>query len=274
MAETGTVSISALEGGAQFADTTVLPPGARATVAPDQTPVLAAAIEDDFLRRVAAEVEESGENKLEAPKYVSAQTTGFHELLRHGLWALTEQHGWVWEPQVLSDWAPFQDGRWVELSPWGRTWIDNAPWGFATAHYGRWVEVNERWAWVPDNAVRPGTAPAVVGVFGSKDQNGGWVPLGPEEPSVSGAPVIVNTVRVIDKPDPPKIINNTTVNTTTNVTTVVKPARQPSLVVIPSFVPSPPPAPPPSPVPSAPSNLTGLGAGGAPMQGGVAFPGQ
>ncbi len=33
------------------------------------------------------------------------------------------------EPQVASDWAPFRDGRWVEIAPWGRTWIDNAPLG-------------------------------------------------------------------------------------------------------------------------------------------------
>jgi hypothetical protein len=271
----GTVIASSLEGGAQFDETTVLPPGTRATIAADHAPLLEAVVEDDFIRRVAAEVEASGENKLEAPKYVSPRTTGFQELLRQGLWAFTEQYGWVWEPQVMSDWAPFRDGRWVDIKPWGPTWIDNASWGFAPSHYGRWVEVNDRWAWVPDNAV---LAPAVASFFGTTDQHGdsaaAWVPLGPEEPYFAGAPVIVNNVRVMSRPDAPKVVNNTTVNNTTNVTTVVKPDRPPAAVVIGGFRPSPvPPNPPPSaPVPGR--NITGLGATGAPMQSGVSFPGQ
>jgi hypothetical protein len=62
----GTVIASSLEGGAQFDETTVLPPGTRATIAADHAPLLEAVVEDDFIRRVAAEVEASGENKLEA----------------------------------------------------------------------------------------------------------------------------------------------------------------------------------------------------------------
>jgi hypothetical protein len=50
---------------------------------------------------------------------------------------------------------------------------------------------------------------------------------------------------------------------------------QPGLVVIGGQRPSPPPSnPPPSPAPSGPRNLTGLGAGGTPISGGVRFPGQ
>lgn len=214
---------SALEGGAQFGDA-VLQPGTRATVtAVTATPVLDAAGEDDFIRRVAAEVAESGENKLEPPKYVSSLATGFQDMARHGLWAMTEQHGWVWEPQVDSDWAPYRNGHWTDIKPWGATWIDDAPWGFAPFHYGRWVEVNDRWAWVPgDAALAPVYAPAVVSFFGTDSQSVGWVPLGPEEPYFPPYPVTIQYVRVINQPSVPKIVNVTNVTNVTQVTNVVK----------------------------------------------------
>jgi len=274
VAETGTVTASALEGGAQFNETVVLPPGTHATLAVDAAPELQVAVEDDFIRRVAGEIAEAGENKLEAPSHVSPLITGFNELQRYGLWVATERYGWVWEPQVMSDWAPFHDGRWVEVAPWGRTWIDNAPWGFATSHYGSWAEVNERWVWVPGNA-----AQIAVNFFDTESKSGqrsaNWISLGPEEPVVSAAPVIVNNVRVISTPPAPKIENNTTVNNTTNVTNVLRERRQPALVFFPPRVPpsTPPTTPPPSAASSGPRNLTGLGATGAPMQSGVPFPG-
>jgi hypothetical protein len=273
---TGVVMVSALEGGAQFNETTVLSPGTNAIIAPDAGPVLGTATEDDFIRRIAADVAEAGENKLDAPSHVSPQVTGFHELQRHGLWIATEQYGWVWEPQVASNWTPFRDGRWAEIAPWGRTWIDDAPWGFAPSHYGRWTEVNDRWVWIPGNAgLASDNLSPMVSLFGTQGQGGqaatNWVPLGPEQPSAASSPVIVNNVRVISPSAAPKVINNTTVNNTTNVTTVVKPDRRPSVVFINPSVPSPPPSPPPS-VSSPSGNLTGLGASGAPMQPGVSFP--
>ncbi|MDQ7247763.1 DUF6600 domain-containing protein [Dongia sedimenti] len=272
----GAVVVSALEGGAQFNDTIVLPPGTRARVAKDAAPALDAAVEDDFIRRVAAEVEASGENKLEAPTHVSPQTTGFQALEHYGLWVATEQYGWAWEPQVPSDWAPYSKGRWVEIPQLGRTWIDDSPWGFAPSHYGRWTEVNDRWVWVPGNAASASLdAPAAVSFFGTQGRNSqgavGWVALGPEQPVFGPAPVIVNNVRVINPPD---VVNVTNVNnTTTNVTAVTKPDRRPAVVLIPSFPPSPQPTPSPGGGSPA-SNLTGLGAAGAPMQGGVRFPGR
>ncbi len=262
-----TVVASALEGGAQFNETTVLAPGLRVTITGEALPTLDAAVEDDFSRRVAAEVAETGEDKLDTPSHVSPQTTGFQELQRHGLWVASEQYGWVWEPMVASDWAPFQDGRWVEIARWGRTWIDNAPWGFAPAHYGSWAQVNSRWVWVPGNA-----AQAEANVFDVTNQAAHWVALGPEEPHFTASPMFTTKARTPSQPAEPKVINVTTVNNTTNVTTVVKEDRQPSLVVIGGQVPSQPP-PTPSPTPSGPRNLTGLGATGTPMGAGVAFPG-
>jgi|AraplaMF_Col_mMF_1032025.scaffolds.fasta_scaffold00207_52 hypothetical protein len=265
-----TVVASAFEGGAQFNDSAVLSPGARLTAAKDVAPVMGAAEKDDFIRRVAAEIAAAGDDKLEAPSHVSPQTTGFHELQRHGLWVSTEQYGWVWEPMVASDWKPFNDGRWVEIAPFGRTWIDNAAWGFAPAHYGSWAEVNSRWVWVPGNAGREAAN------FGAQAEGGrtNWVALGPEEPHFTASPVIINKVRVINQP--PKIVNVTTVNNTTNVTNVVHEDNdEPGFVVIGGQTPLPPPTtPPPTRAPTGVRNLTGLGATGAPMQGGVVFPGQ
>ncbi|WP_395020740.1 DUF6600 domain-containing protein [Dongia sp.] len=262
-----TVVASALEGGAQFNETTVLAPGLRATMAGAAVPTLDAAVEDDFIRRVAAEVAETGEDKLETPSHVSPQVTGFQELQRHGLWVASEQYGWVWEPMVASDWAPFQDGRWVEIAPWGRTWIDGAPWGFAPAHYGSWAQVNSRWVWVPGNA-----AQAETGVLDATGQAAPWVALGPEEPRFTAAPMFVTKARAPSQPAEPKVVNVTTVNNTTNVTTVVKEDHEPSWLVIGGQVPTTPP-PTPTPTPSGPRNLTGLGATGTPMGSGVAFPG-
>ena len=262
------VVISALEGGAQFNDSTVLAPGARLTVNKN-TAVIGAASKDDFVRRIEAEIAEAGDDKLEAPSHVSPQTTGFPELQRHGLWVSTEQYGWAWEPMVGSDWKPFQDGRWVEIAPFGRTWIDNAAWGFAPAHYGRWAEVNGRWVWVPGSAGQE-TAGSTGEAEGGRAN---WVALGPEEPHFTAPPVIVNRVRVIYQP--PKIVNVTTVNNTTNVTNVVHVDRQPSVVFFGPLVPvTPPTTPPPTPAPTGLRNTTGLGAAGTPIQGGVTFPGQ
>ena len=104
-----------------------------------------------------------------------------------------------------------------------------------------------------------------------KQSAAGWVALGPEQSVFRPAPVIVNNVRVINPPD---VVNVTNVNNnTTNVTTVTKPDRRPAVVLIPSFPPGPQPTPSPgggNPTP----NLSGLGAAGAPMQGGVRFPGR
>lgn len=269
LSEGGETRAAALEGGAQFG-AIVLRGGTRVTIAAaGAVPVLDAAAEDDFVNRVTAEMEESGESRFEAPSHVSAQITGFQDLAQYGLWVSTEKYGWVWEPQVASDWSPSSHGHWAEIAPWGRTWIDDAPWGFAPAHYGGWAEVNQRWVWVPGNAAPTGDA-----VVSAQTQSGhaAWVALGPEEPSPASSPVIVNTVRVVSPPPAPPVVNVTNVNNTTNVTTVVKEQRQPSLVII---APSPPPTVPP---PSTPSrgitNSTGLGAAGTPIGGGVSFPGQ
>lgn len=126
-------------------------------------------------------------------RYVSNEMTGYEELDRNGVWQDDPDYGPLWMPRTVSaDWAPYRDGRWAWIAPWGWTWIDNAPWGYAPSHYGRWVMVRNRWCWAPGRDIgRPVWAPALVGWVGgsgwSVSFNGGyrpaqgWYPLGPRE---------------------------------------------------------------------------------------------
>ena len=233
-------TIAAMEqGGAQFRDRAgaehPLQPGQQLTIAGGAVKI-DPVVEDDFVRRVADDVQSTGENQLAAPKYVSASATGFEDLARYGLWELTQEYGPVWEPQVMSQWAPYRNGHWTKIAPWGLTWIDDAPWGFTPFHYGRWIQIDDRWAWVPGDAARaPVYAPALVSFFGmpkEKDGNVGWVPLGPEEPYLPPYPVTFAYVRAINEPSVPQIVNITNVTNITQVTNVVQVVHQRPFLVI------------------------------------------
>ena len=133
------------------------------------------------------------ETRLAAPYYVSRYVTGLAELDAAGSWQSTLEYGAVWVPTGLpADWAPYRDGHWRWIAPWGWTWIDDRPWGFATSHYGRWAFVGDHWAWVPGSFVGdPVYIPAVVAFLGTAgvglsvaDSPGpgiGWFPLAPGE---------------------------------------------------------------------------------------------
>lgn len=127
-------------------------------------------------------------------RYVTADMTGYEELDQHGTWREDPEYGPLWAPRgVASDWAPYRDGRWTWLDPWGWTWVDDAPWGYAPSHYGRWVFVQSRWFWAPGRTVvRPVWAPALVGWVGGSGWNVtfrdhragpgvGWYPLTPRD---------------------------------------------------------------------------------------------
>lgn len=126
-------------------------------------------------------------------RYVSPEMTGQETLDRNGTWQETQEYGAVWFPQAVpAGWAPYRMGRWAWIPPWGWTWIDQAPWGFAPFHYGRWIQVVGRWAWLPGAYVaRPIYAPALVAWLGQPGWNVsislgaapavGWYPLGPRE---------------------------------------------------------------------------------------------
>ncbi len=125
------------------------------------------------------------ERRDEAPlaaRYVSPEMTGWQDLDRHGDWTEAPEVGVVWLPRyVPPGWAPYRDGRWAWVAPWGWTWIDAAPWGFAPFHYGVWLQWQGRWGWSPGpRQHRPVYAPVL----------GGWVgpPRGPVDRGPGGRP--------------------------------------------------------------------------------------
>jgi hypothetical protein len=146
----------------------------------------------DDLARFAADRDRRWESSVSA-RYVSRELIGFEELDANGTWQQTPDYGWVWFPtRVAAGWAPYRDGHWAWVEPWGWTWIDDAPWGFAPSHYGRWAFFRERWCWVPGPVtVRPVYAPALVAFVGGSGLSVsigiggggavGWFPLGPRE---------------------------------------------------------------------------------------------
>ena len=154
--------------------------------------------------------------RLAAPYYVSPQMTGFAALDAAGSWQSTAEYGAVWVPSDLpADWAPYRDGHWHWITPWGWTWIDDQPWGFAPFHYGRWALVGEQWVWVPGSFVaHPAYMPAVVAFLGtagvglsvadSTSPGIGWFPLAPGEaywPSYTRDLTYVRSLNRGDVPD-------------------------------------------------------------------------
>jgi hypothetical protein len=184
-------------------------------------------------------------------KYVSPDVIGYEDLDENGGWRPTGEYGNVWFPHTTEPgWAPYHNGHWAYIAPWGYTWVDDEPWGFAPFHYGRWVNVDGAWGWVPgpresDRAdyIRPVYAPALVAWVGgahfaigvsvsggggySEGENVGWFPLGPREVYVPSYPVsrtYVNNVNVSNTTVTNTVVNNyyntTVVNNTNNSTNV------------------------------------------------------
>jgi hypothetical protein len=157
-------------------------------------------------------------------RYVSRDVIGYEDLDEHGSWRFTEGYGNVWVPnRVAAGWAPYHDGHWAWVDPWGWTWVDDAPWGFAVSHYGRWANISGTWGWVPGPVrSRAVYAPALVAfVGGSNFQIGisigtvagiAWFPLGPRDVYRPSYPVSRNYFNNINT-------SNTTINTT-NITNV------------------------------------------------------
>jgi hypothetical protein len=148
----------------------------------------------DELQRFAAGRDARWQRSASA-RYVPRDMIGFDDLDEYGTWRQVPQYGWVWAPtRVAAGWAPYRDGHWAWVEPWGWTWIDAQPWGFAPSHYGRWAFVQQHWYWVPGpRKVRPVYAPALVVFLGGSGLSAtigtgggaggvvGWFPLGPRE---------------------------------------------------------------------------------------------
>jgi hypothetical protein len=156
-------------------------------------------------------------------QYVADDVAGTQDLDTNGRWEETPDYGYVWAPTVvLTGWAPYRFGHWVWIAPWGWTWVDDAAWGYAPFHYGRWVQWNSAWCWVPGpRRLRPVYAPALVawvggpagGVSVGFGANVGWFPLAPREVYVPGYHVSPTYVRNVN-------ITNTTIVNNTYITNV------------------------------------------------------
>ena len=156
---------------------------------------LLAAANDVFQQWSAERDRQSYGTQALAPyaRYVSPEMTGAADLDTYGDWSETPEYGAIWQPRrVAPNWAPYRDGRWAWVEPWGWNWVGHEPWGFAPFHYGRWVRYGGAWAWVPGERVRrPVYSPAMVawasapGVslsFSIRDRpERGWSPLAPRE---------------------------------------------------------------------------------------------
>jgi hypothetical protein len=172
-------------------------------------------------------------------RYVSGDVVGYQDLDDNGTWRVDQTFGYVWVPnRVPYGWAPYRDGHWAWIDPWGWTWIDDAPWGFAVSHYGRWTNFQGTWGWVPGPPrVRAYYAPALVVFLGGNNfqlmissGNVGviaWFPLGPRDVYRPSYPVSRGYFENINRSN--TVINNTVINNyydNSNVTNVVYANRQ------------------------------------------------
>ncbi|HEY5310467.1 MAG TPA: DUF6600 domain-containing protein, partial [Casimicrobiaceae bacterium] len=172
-------------------------------------------------------------------RYVSQDVVGYQDLDANGTWRVDAAYGNVWIPtRVAADWAPYRDGHWAWVDPWGWTWVDDAPWGFAVSHYGRWTNMSGTWGWVPGPVrTRAYYAPALVAFVGGNNFQiaigsgnvGGvaWFPLGPREVYRPSYAVSRGYFENINRSN--TVVNNTVINNyynNVNVTNVVYANRQ------------------------------------------------
>ncbi len=153
--------------------------------------VNAAPLDPDEFDKWADQRDMKEENSASA-KYVSRDVVGYSDLDDYGSWKEEPDYGNVWYPNSVSpDWAPYSNGNWSYVAPWGWTWVDYAPWGFAPFHYGRWIYGGGGWGWCPGPIyARPYYGPAFVGFLGGFHVGigfgfgvgVGWFPLGWGEP--------------------------------------------------------------------------------------------
>ena len=176
------------------------------------------------------------EDRSQSARYVSLELTGYEDLDQHGTWRTDRNYGSVWIPtRVSRNWAPYREGHWTWVRPWGWTWVDDAPFGFVTSHYGRWAYLNDGyggrgWAWVPPrrepnqgvHARRPVYSPALVIFVGYSSSSrefgiGGrvaWFPLAPGEvyvPAYQTSPTYVTNVNITNT-----VVQQTTITNVVN----------------------------------------------------------
>lgn len=178
-------------------------------------------------------------------RYVSRDVVGYEDLDQNGTWRADATYGNIWFPnRVAAGWAPYRDGHWAWVDPWGWTWIDDAPWGYAVSHYGRWTNQRGAWGWVPGpSRSRAYYAPALVAFVGgdnfqlriSSGNVGGvaWFPLAPREVYRPSYAVSRGYFENINRSN--TVVNTTVINNyynNSNVTNVVYANRQVAGAVI------------------------------------------
>jgi hypothetical protein len=192
----------------------------------------------DEFDRWARDRDRAFDNSVSA-RYVSPDVLGYQDLDAHGTWRSHADYGHVWYPSRVADgWAPYRDGHWAWVDPWGWTWVDDAPWGFAVSHYGRWANLGGTWGWVPGPVrTRAYYAPALVVFVGGDNfqltiSTGnvggvGWFPLGPREVYRPSYAVSRGYFENVNRSN--TVINNTVINNVYNnidVTNIVYANRQ------------------------------------------------
>ena len=166
------------------------------------------------------------EDQSPSARFVSREVAGYDDLDQYGRWDNQPGYGNVWMPtSVAAGWAPYHDGHWAWIAPWGWTWVDEAPWGFAPYHYGRWATFGGRWGWIPGPYdATPVYAPALVAwIGGGRGGSGfslsfsigtvaavGWFPLGPREPYFPSYQASRGYFTRVNNTN--TVINNTTIN--------------------------------------------------------------
>jgi hypothetical protein len=163
------------------------------------------------------------EDHSASARYVSRDMIGYEDLDQYGHWQQVPDYGNVWIPNGTPEgWAPYHNGHWISVAPWGWTWVEDEPWGFAPFHYGRWAVVGGGWCWVPGPvAVAPVYAPALVAFVGGRgfgvslEMGGGaavaWFPLGPRDvfvPAYHVSPRYEENINITNT----TVINRTYVN--------------------------------------------------------------
>ena len=180
------------------------------------------------------EERDTREAQFASARYLPPTVIGSEDLGSYGDWQDSGSDGPVWYPRSVDDsWAPYRNGHWVWIAPWGWTWVDSMPWGFAPFHYGRWAYIGNRWGWCPGPIgvrsggpiARPYYAPAMVAWFGGANwgvgisigggPSVGWVPLGRGEvytPAYHCSPRYFNNVNVSNT----RIVNNVNITNVYN----------------------------------------------------------
>lgn len=99
----------------------------------------------------------------------------YQNLAPYGQWINDPQLGYVWSPNVESDFRPYYTNGYWAMTEYGNTWVSDYEWGWACFHYGRWTyDSYYGWLWVPGTTWGPSWVSwrYANGYFG-------WAPLAP-----------------------------------------------------------------------------------------------